>query len=93
MKTRKLNYKSGSEFFSAAHTLKNSDMPLLFEFFNPKKNQVQIFGFKSINGDAIPLLLESLGYDVSWKEDGFWKVQIPEEYRCVKIIDEQVVTW
>ena len=92
MKARKLSYKSGKEFFQTAHTLRNSDMSKLFEFFNPQKNQVQIFGTE-VNGDAVPALLEALGYDVTWESDGFWKVQIPEEYRTQKIMVQETIQW
>jgi len=84
--------QSGRKYFDVAHKIRNSDLPKLFEFFNPKKNQVQVFG-NSINGDSVPKLLDALGYEVEFKDDGFWYAKIPKEYRTKKVTIEKTINW
>jgi len=87
-------YSTGIDSWKPAHTIRNCDMPVLYQFFNPKFEQVQITGTKTINGAVVPNLLAALGYDVTWDEDeDRWYVKIPEEFRILEVQQTITKTW
>lgn len=72
-------YKHGMEMYNAAHVIKNQHMCKLHEFFNPRTNQVLIYGFFTIGDYAVPTFLAEMGYRVTVDDDAtMWTAHIPE---------------
>jgi len=86
-------YQAGNNFYKPAHIIRNCDMHKLYEFFNPAENQVVIYGSGVEKDNPVPKLLEALGYDVTWEDDGGWKVSIPEEFRVKDVKVTETRRW
>ena len=81
-------YQTGSEYWETAHNIRNADMTLLYQFFNPDLDQVCVSASSTVRGRVVPDFLEAMGYEVEWDGDR-WTAYIPVKFR-VKMVQVMV---